>query len=1220
VISCSSTKSYYASQPAVADAPSDSLLYSFFLIGDTGDQHLYLADSPLNALRDKLLKAGTNSAVVFLGDNIYPAGLPAEGDSDRKASEEKIIDQLTILQDYPGRIFYIPGNHDWSNAGRDGLQAVRRMEDFIESYLDRGNVFLPDEGYPGPVDVKLVDKDTVASLTRDIHLVALDTHWWLHPHEKPFGDTGEYELHDSGDFLDELHNVMLDRQNDHLLVVGHHPLFSNGVNGGNFPLRTHLLPPVGGSAYVLYRKFFGYQQDIAHFRYQSLKRELLDAFEGSESLVYASGHDHILQHTIRKGRRQNQHYIISGTGSETHYASKGKTAEFVAQKRGFAVIQYYADYSSWVEFWNNEGELLYRRQLLGPNENPFVDLKQDSVPKAVPKFADSTVTVAANPTYADAGWVQRTILGSHNRSLWAIPIEAPVFDISTVRGGLQPEKLGGTGQTYNLRLRDKQGNSYVLRSIDKEAGRVWDATLRNTFAEDLAQDQFSIINPYGAFMMPPLAEAVQVYHTRPELYLIPDDPRLGRYADVMAGKLALFEERPDDDMSHALHLSGSEDVLSTRDLFIEVDGDLDHRVDQRMMLRNRLLDMLISDWDRHEDQWRWASFEPADEKGKIYQPIPRDRDMAFMFMNGFVPTIGKISFFKHYQDFRTSYGNLKGLTDNSLDLTRRFTNQLTKNEWHAIADSMKAELSDSVIEKSVAMMPETVAEVHGETIAKVLKERRDKLPQVAMRYYNLLSRIVDVVGSHKREKFVVESYAGDSVRVQVYKVKKDGDIDRKYFDRTFYSDETRELRLFGLGGDDLFEIQQLKSDAITIRIVGGAGGDEFTGALKPEGQLVVYDNTDGSTFRNIGGFKFKTSDRPAINAYDYKGGFNYNTVDPLLYFGSNRDDGIYIGAGAQITRHGFRKKPAAAIHRIRANFAAETEAFNVRYSGHFAQVAGRWDATLNIDALLPNNIRNFYGLGNETTDESRDDDFYQARLWQYQVRPALQRSLATGISFSAGPFFQVTQVKDDQGRFIGQPQPGISENTFDDQWFTGIHSNVTLQSVDDFINPMQGFRWNNNAELNIGVQNTSKTYSSLSSALSIYWSPILHHQLTLATRFGIEHNIGSYPFYDANTLGGKQTLRGLLSNRYAGRTSFYNNIETRTKLFDFQNYLLGGEMGVLGFVDHGRVWTDGESSDKWHFGAGGGLWMSVFNMAVIRGSIGFSEGSYNILVGAGFFF
>ncbi len=1212
--SCANNRTFYAEKMPLPEPPSDRLLYSIFLIGDTGDATADLPIPPLRVLKQQLAAAGERSAVVFLGDNLYPDGLPHEDAKSRTSREKALAVQLDMLRDYPGQIVFIPGNHDWDSSGKQGLQAVNRMEEFVEGYLDRGNIFLPDDGFPGPVDLKLMDKDDDPQLTRDIHLVILDTQWWLHPHEKSFGDTGEYELEDGGDFINELTDIMRKHQNDHVVVAAHHPLFANGTHGGNFPLMRHVLPPVGGTAYVLYRKFLGYPQDIAHFRYQSLKKHLLQSFDKAESLVYASGHQHVLQHNIIAEGRYSRHHVVSGSGSTTDYIARGEGAEFASNDRGFSVINYYADRSSWLEFWNEDNELLYRYQLLPPDENPFVEVQKDSLVTQL----DDSVTVAPNPKYDQVGWVHRGVLGAHNRDLWSVPVEVPVFDVSSVNGGLDVIKMGGTGQSTTLRLQDNACRSYVLRSIDKEAARVWDPVLRNTLANDLAQDQFSMINPYGALMVPPLAEAASIYHTNPTLYAIPDDPRLGRFADTVGGKLALFEERPDEDMSHAPHLSGSENVISTRDLFRELDADIDHRVDQRMMLRNRLLDMLVADWDRHEDQWRWAAFEPEDGKGKIYQPIPRDRDMAFGVMNGLLPTVGKTTFFLNYQDFREHYGNLKGLTKNSLPLTRRFTNQLTKRDWLAIADSMQQVITDDIIEEAVARMPAPIIEKEGQSIKKILKQRRDKLSVVAEKYYDLLARVTDVVGSHKREKFTISAYPADSVRVQVMKLKKEGTLGSTYFDRVFYRHETKELRLYGLGGDDIFEIDELASNVISIRIVGGTGSDEFTGAERSDGRIYIYDTAAGSTLRNINNFRIHTSGNPEINQYKY--GFRYNRIDPLIYFGSNRDDGVFLGGGVRLERHGFRKDPAAAIHRIRGNFALETEAFNIRYDGHFAGIAGEWDGLLKMDMLLPNNIRNFYGLGNETADSTRNDDFYQARLWQYKIQPMLQRALVTGVTLSVGPFFQVTKVREDEGRFVGQPQAGISPSSFDDQWFVGLQANLGLASVDSEINPRQGFRWNNNMNVNLGIRNISKTYSSAASAVSMYWSPVWNPQLTVATRFGIAHNWGAFPFYKSNTLGGKNTLRGLLSNRYAGRTRFVNNIETRAKLLDFQNYLLGGEAGVLAFFDHGRVWTDDEESSRWHYGAGGGLWVSLFNMTVIRGSIGFSEGSYNMLIGAGFFF
>jgi len=57
-----------------------------------------------------------------------------------------------------------------------------------------------------------------------------------------------------------------------------------------------------------------------------------------------------------------------------------------------------------------------------------------------------------------------------------------------------------------------------------------------------------------------------------------------------------------------------------------------HKVDQQFVLRSHLfdvwVDVWVDDWDRHDDQWRWATFEK--EGYTLYRPIPRDRDQVFL--------------------------------------------------------------------------------------------------------------------------------------------------------------------------------------------------------------------------------------------------------------------------------------------------------------------------------------------------------------------------------------------------------------------------------------------------------------------------------------------------------------------------------------------------------------------------------------------------------------
>jgi len=99
--------------------------------------------------------------------------------------------------------------------------------------------------------------------------------------------------------------------------------------------------------------------------------------------------------------------------------------------------------------------------------------------------------------------------------------------------------------------------------------------------------------------------------------------------------------------------------------------DPDNQVDQKHYLKSRLVDILIGDWDRHEDQWRWAGFE-EDEK-VIYKAIPRDRDQTFYLNQGMFPWISCRKFaVRQNQGFDYEIKDMAGLGQQSRHLDRIF--------------------------------------------------------------------------------------------------------------------------------------------------------------------------------------------------------------------------------------------------------------------------------------------------------------------------------------------------------------------------------------------------------------------------------------------------------------------------------------------------------------------------------------------------------------------
>lgn len=347
-----------------AEQYPEDYIYSLFLIGDAGDATLNPLSGTLRTMSEKLAEIDSSGAVVFLGDNIYPDGLPPEDSEHRPELDERLLAQIETVKDFGGPVYFIPGNHDWQSAGEEGLEYIRRQEDFIEKYMARGNTFLPDDGYPGPVSVTLLDKNEVAGIDYSIGLVIMDTHWWLHPYKKPMPDEAENENEAKEWILKNLNEQMLQFKNDELVFSSHHPLYSFGRHGSKFPLKTHLVPPVFGSIYALYRNIWGYPNDISHKNYSGMKEGILTAASENRSVIFTGGHEHSLSFIPIEEEGKQYHQIVSGSGTRYSYVRKLDGPVHTFETRGFAILRYYPDRSKRIEFYNDSGEQLFDHPFL----------------------------------------------------------------------------------------------------------------------------------------------------------------------------------------------------------------------------------------------------------------------------------------------------------------------------------------------------------------------------------------------------------------------------------------------------------------------------------------------------------------------------------------------------------------------------------------------------------------------------------------------------------------------------------------------------------------------------------------------------------------------------------------------------------------------------------------------------------------------------------------
>jgi hypothetical protein len=624
-----------STKPAPPDVP---VAYTVFLIGDVGAPRLDIQEPTLALLQKQLQASDTSSAVIFLGDNIYPKGLPDSAQRRRNESEQSLLEQMKVTDNYRGKVVFIPGNHDWSRSGRKGWERIQRQEQFVEKYLKKGNAFLPDNGCPGPVEVPLGDS---------LVLIVLDTQWFIHAWDKP-GEDSDCEAKTADQVLVQLEDIIQRNRHKQILITSHHPMYTYGSHGGVYTLKQHLFPltdlekdlyiplPVIGSIYPLYRTLLGDPQDTPHPKYRLMRKALIKVFQQHPALIHAAGHEHTLQHIVR----DSLNFIVSGAGCKQSHVADGKYANFVDIGEGYGKLKYYSNGEVWLEFWkpdkdNTEGNMIYQQKVnLG---TPLSKATEEAAWRNI-HLADSTVTVKASNEYS-AGPLKEWLLGENYRKTWAQPIQVPVFDIGREAGGLAIVQRGGGMQTKSLRLQNPAGQEYTLRSIEKYASGAVPEALQHTFAVDLVQDQISASHPYAFLVVPALAEAAKIYHTKPRLVYIPNDPRFGKQQADFANTLALFEERPAGE-GEAINIKGLEKakkLYSTTKVLEKLQADNDNRIDQIAVLRARLFDLVIGDWDRHDDQWRWAGFEYKNDM--VFRPIPATATRLFFVNEGLLPKL-----------------------------------------------------------------------------------------------------------------------------------------------------------------------------------------------------------------------------------------------------------------------------------------------------------------------------------------------------------------------------------------------------------------------------------------------------------------------------------------------------------------------------------------------------------------------------------------------------
>lgn len=1206
--SCATTKLQIKNENKSQNLVKDEglkIAHTFYLMGDAGNAKKDSTTIALSVLSKRLNKSDENATILFLGDNIYPNGLPEKQSKDRALAEHHLDVQIDVVKQIKGKAIFLPGNHDWYN---DGVKGLKRQQDYVEDKLGKKS-FLPKNGCPIET-IKIND---------DIVLILVDSEWYITNWDNHPTINDNCDIKTKAQFLDEFRSEIKKARGKTTIVAIHHPLFTNGSHGGKYSFKSYFQPfPVLGILKNVLRKTTGVSNaDLQNTHYNELKKNIVAASQFNDRVIFVSGHEHNLQYLVQDNLPQ----IISGSGSKKTPVKNVASGIYGHAANGFAILEVYENGFSKVKFINAEKDSTeFETKVLNPVNNnynkSFSPITQDSIKASIYSIPETTKSK-----------FHTFLWGERYRKYYSIPVSAKTVDLDTLFGGLKPVRKGGGTQSRSLRLEAKDGRQFVIRAARKNASQYIQAAVfkdqyvegqfKNTASEALIEDVFTGSFPYAPLTIGVLSDAIGVSHLNTRLYYIPKQKALKEFNNEFGDELYFFEEHASDNHVDLAGKNFTGNIISTYDVFKEIHSDESKSIDEKEYIKARLFDMLIGDWDRHQDQWRWIEYK---EKGKtIYRPLPRDRDQSFSIMSdGFVlgAAVRLIPLAKLLRKYDSDLKDVKGFNIEPYPLDMAFINQSDKTIWDEQVAIIQKGITDEIIDRAFDQIPIEVKDDKVNFIKEQLKGRRANLQTIANRYYKRVNKFAVLTATNKDDYIKVECFEDGNVEVSMYR-KKDNTYKDKFYSRNYNPENTKEIWIYGLDDDDTFEVIG-KSLKIKIRLIGGQNNDDF---IVEEGKnVIIYDyKAKKNDFSKAKGAKLKLRDDYAINVYDYKKIKNsLNQIVPVL--GANPDDGFKVGVSDVYTRYGFERNPFSSQHQLKGAYYFATNGFEVAYKVEVANVIKNFNLEIITSLQSPNFTQNFFGYGNETKNENNSLNFNRVKIRKFIFDPSLKWRDRSGSKASFHLNYEAIEVNNTAGRFV-ENNVALPSYIFKDMQFVGTEISYQFENYDNKAYPTNEMRTAITFGYKRNLDLKNRDFAYFIPEVSFTEKIDAVGKLVLATRFKGNIVFGDdFEFFQGASIGGTDGLRGYRNQRFLGNKSFYNNTDLRYSFNSQKTRLIPIRLGVYGSFDYGRVWLKDEDSNKWNNSYGGGFFVNGVELLTANLGIFNSSDGIRVAFGLGFGF
>jgi hypothetical protein len=797
-------------------------------------------------------------------------------------------------------------------------------------------------------------------------------------------------------------------------------------------------------------------------------------------------------------------------------------------------------------------------------------------------FQPDSITIAANPKF-QANGLHRLLFGSLWRDVWTTPVKIEILHVDSSAGLVFDTMLMRSHQgvvTHSLLFKDKNGKEYSFTPIYEDSASSLPQELAILLPRDIVDDQMSALNPFVLLVVAPILQAAGLAYRETRLVSLPDNKYLGEYNLHAGGELGILEGPWRIPCINSA--SSQSELFETSSILESLENDVHTKVDELQYLKARLIDILLGDWDRPADQWQWFKVQTA--TNIVWEPIPLAHRHAFVRLNGFLPMIADLAI-PELEHCGENISSVENTTRTGRSLDRRILVSYPKQTWDSLANCIQIQISDSVILHSISKLPLPIGEMEGKSILQVLQARRAHLPKAADEFYKLSSAYAEIHGSNKAENAEIRKIGRHMVSVALY--DRDDTSQTAVYRRLFHDDFTTEIRLLLLDSDDQAIIDGEENSTIKIIVDGGLGKNELLDMSKSRSifsKLNLFASPGTAFYNNNPAGGIKTSS----NAQKSRNWGSEWSFSPWLDL--NPDDGLFIGGGPVHTQYGYRLEPYTEQLSVRAGLATNTGRYRLDAAGEFRDWIRGISTFLQFHASQLD-LSNFFGLGNETTYNSSFDQsgFYKVDQRQVFVRTTINFAIAANTSIDLGGTIKLID---------NNPKPGTLLDTLQlssyNKSLALIHFSARIQidSRDAEMLPTRGLFMKAEVSYLPKMFDNTDAFYKLRCEARTYLTPVKIQAFTIAVRAAGEKIWGNHPFFESAFLGGNESLRGFERQRFAGDASLLGGVEFRARIAHIP-FLVPLWSGISGFAETGRVFIDGEQSNRWHSAVGGGIWFSI---------------------------